>query len=125
MNLSITSVSVCVYYTEREFYSRFQFCLAKLVHWLVNGRVSVCVYYTVQKFCSRFQFYRVKLVRWLVSERVSNCVYCTACECFFCGKPRGFYLNFEKFCIFFAKFGPKKSFLEILILGINQDVISS
>lgn len=43
----------------------------------------------------------------------------------FCEKPRGFYLNFEKFCIFFAKFGPKKSFLEILILGINQDVISS
>lgn len=94
MNFSITSVSVCVYYTAHEFYSRFQFCLAKLVRWFVSGRVS-------------------------------NCVYCTACECFFCEKPRGFYLNFEKFCIFFSKFGPKKSFLEILILGINQEVISS
>jgi len=39
-------VSVCVYCTERELYSRFQFYWVKLVRWLVSERVSNCVYCT-------------------------------------------------------------------------------
>lgn len=62
-------------------------------------------------------------VGWKMKERVF--VFIVPRVNVFLRKPRGFYLNFEKFCISFVKFGPKKSFLEILILGINQDVISS